>query len=229
MSIMSDIRNRQRDLELDAFDIVVVIGVGGIGSWVALNLGLSGIVKNLILIDPDVVESSNLNRTPFRLADIGAPKVDAMKYLILERRAIDVTIFMEKTSKKINRMVRKIITENSRGMCAIIDCRDEIFTDMYDVPVQYYYKIGYDGLDITIDGDPKSTVVMGEGNGYEVTPSFICPAQFAANLVVSDLLVDRYNPSNEDISYPVNEGGKLKGIITFSMLNIFDLISKGSE
>jgi molybdopterin-synthase adenylyltransferase len=56
---------------------VVVIGVGGLGSWVALSLACTG-VGRLDLIDGDVVELGNLNRQVlFREADLGRPKVDA--------------------------------------------------------------------------------------------------------------------------------------------------------
>ncbi|RWM40530.1 ThiF family adenylyltransferase [Mesorhizobium sp.] len=55
---------------------VAIVGLGGTGSAVAQQLAHLG-VRRFILIDPDVVEMTNLNRlvgaTP---ADIGRPKVD---------------------------------------------------------------------------------------------------------------------------------------------------------
>ncbi len=56
---------------------VVILGCGGLGSWVAAGLACSGIGR-LTLVDDDVVELSNLNRQLlFTEADIGRPKVDA--------------------------------------------------------------------------------------------------------------------------------------------------------
>jgi bacteriocin biosynthesis cyclodehydratase domain-containing protein len=56
---------------------VVVLGCGGLGSWVACGLACAGIGK-LVLIDDDRVELSNLNRQLlFGEADIGRPKVVA--------------------------------------------------------------------------------------------------------------------------------------------------------
>ncbi len=56
---------------------VVVVGVGGLGSWVALSLACTGIGR-LDLIDGDVVELGNLNRQVlFRENDLGRPKVEA--------------------------------------------------------------------------------------------------------------------------------------------------------
>ena len=53
---------------------VVVLGVGGLGSWAALSLACCG-VGELTLVDGDTVEISNLNRQVlFAADDIGRPK-----------------------------------------------------------------------------------------------------------------------------------------------------------
>jgi tRNA A37 threonylcarbamoyladenosine dehydratase len=58
---------------------VVVVGVGGVGSWIAEALARSG-VGSLTLIDLDVVAESNLNRQAHATnANLGRNKVDAMK------------------------------------------------------------------------------------------------------------------------------------------------------
>jgi bacteriocin biosynthesis cyclodehydratase domain-containing protein len=54
---------------------VLVLGVGGLGSWAALSLACCG-VGRLTLVDGDEVELSNLNRQVlYTPADIGRPKV----------------------------------------------------------------------------------------------------------------------------------------------------------
>lgn len=54
---------------------IAIFGVGGWGSWMALNLCAAG-VGELTLIDGDVIERSNLNRQIlFETADIGKSKV----------------------------------------------------------------------------------------------------------------------------------------------------------
>jgi len=226
MSIVHEIRDRQKALKVNDTDVAIVVGVGGIGSWVALNLGLSGCVKNLVLIDPDTVESSNLNRTPFRLCDIGAFKVDALQYLILERRPINMTCYREKTNEEMAKMLREMHLNNAEeDKYIIFDCRDEVFTDLYELPAKYY-KVGYDGLDITIDGDPKNTPVWGEATGYRVIPSFICPAQLAGNLVVMDALCQPIGKVDEDYPEDSIEEGRLESVVSFSCTDLLKHIVK---
>lgn len=63
---------------------VVVVGIGGVGSWAAEALARSGI-GTLTLIDLDHVAESNLNRQVHALeSTIGMAKVDAMRARILE-------------------------------------------------------------------------------------------------------------------------------------------------
>lgn len=56
---------------------VLIIGVGSVGSYIAEQMIRSG-VGNLILIDPDDVEYSNLSRTNYFVDDVGKPKVEAL-------------------------------------------------------------------------------------------------------------------------------------------------------
>src|SRR6266566_2749818 len=65
---------------------VAIVGLGGTGSHVAQQLAYLG-VRDLVLIDPDVVERSNLNRLiGAKSADIGRPKVQVVGR-VLERIA----------------------------------------------------------------------------------------------------------------------------------------------
>ncbi|MBF0330416.1 MAG: sulfur carrier protein ThiS adenylyltransferase ThiF [Candidatus Omnitrophica bacterium] len=57
-------------------------GAGGLGSNVAMILTRTGF-SNFEIIDKDTVEASNLNRQDYTLADIGLPKVAALKKRML--------------------------------------------------------------------------------------------------------------------------------------------------
>jgi hypothetical protein len=178
----------------------------------------------LILIDDDVIETSNLNRTPFRICDIGQQKCDALKYLIHERRPVDILTINERTSDSVYDTLLEEL-DDSYGISTIIDCRDNVCADLYGLDIDYYYKLGYDGLDMTIDGDPENTPVWGESTGYSVTPSFICPSQMIANICVTDLLVNKEDNDDED-SYKTI-GGRLYDVMSFSSTDILSHVFKG--
>ena len=183
------VAGRQRTLDLTSFDHAYVIGVGGIGSWVAFNLALSGMINIISVYDDDVVETSNLNRTPFRLCDIGRLKVVALSELILERRPTQkMVIVPEKFTDET-----KLPSMNS----VIFDCRDDIYNDIDKYNCKKW-KLGYDGMEVTIDGDPSSRTVWGQSDGYSVTPSFFAPAQMAATIApFSEWLRQRLQTKSE--------------------------------
>lgn len=56
---------------------VLLLGVGGVGSWVATQLCQSGF-ERFILVDDDEVELSNLNRSLYSKLDVGRSKGDAL-------------------------------------------------------------------------------------------------------------------------------------------------------
>ena len=61
---------------------VVIVGVGGVGSWVAESLARSG-VSEITLVDMDHVAESNINRQIHALeSTLGMSKVEAMKQRI---------------------------------------------------------------------------------------------------------------------------------------------------
>ena len=62
---------------------VCILGLGGLGSNVAVLLARSGI-GYLKLVDFDTVEASNLNRQQYRISHIGIKKTEAMKSIIKE-------------------------------------------------------------------------------------------------------------------------------------------------
>ena len=62
---------------------VCILGLGGLGSNVAVLLTRSGI-GYLKLVDFDIVEASNLNRQQYRISHIGIKKTEAIKTIIKE-------------------------------------------------------------------------------------------------------------------------------------------------
>ena len=63
---------------------VVVVGIGGVGSWTAEALARSGVAR-LTLIDMDHVAESNINRQIHALTDtVGQAKIEAMRERIAQ-------------------------------------------------------------------------------------------------------------------------------------------------
>ena len=76
---------------------VAIAGLGGLGSNIAVSLTRAG-VGELLLVDFDRVEISNLNRQQYDTADLGRPKTEALRdhllrinpYITLKTRTIRV-------------------------------------------------------------------------------------------------------------------------------------------
>ncbi len=56
---------------------VLIVGCGGLGSWTALGLAKGG-VKEITLVDPDIVEEKNLSTQVYGPEDVGRYKVEAL-------------------------------------------------------------------------------------------------------------------------------------------------------
>lgn len=78
---------------------VCILGLGGLGSNVAVLLARAGI-GYLKLVDFDVVEVSNLNRQQYRISHIGIKKTEAIKTIIKE---INPFVEIEVLNKKVER------------------------------------------------------------------------------------------------------------------------------
>ena len=76
---------------------VCILGLGGLGSNVAVLLARAGI-GSLKLVDFDTVEASNLNRQQYRISHIGMKKTEAIKIIIKE---INPFVEIEVLNKKI--------------------------------------------------------------------------------------------------------------------------------
>ncbi len=206
--MLDDVYERQNSIQLKHYYSAVVAGCGGIGSWVSLLISLSGRIRKIILIDDDKIESTNLNRTPFRLKDIRKYKVDAIEELILERRVdIEIKKYRSRTNDEI---ISNILDDMWRGNSVLFDCRDDLYSDLNTISFNRRYKLGYDGLSITIDPHPDTTFVHGHSNSYTQDSSFLCPALGVANFAVQDAV----------------SGNQIDDIITISYDTILNELQK---
>ncbi len=113
-----------------------IAGIGGIGSNVARHLVQAGL-KDLLIVDFDRVEASNLNRQFYRFSQIGEKKTDCLEKNLIE---ISPGINIEKIDRKIkpgdlkeifsccdivvegfdNKIMKKTIIEELSETCAML-------------------------------------------------------------------------------------------------------------
>ena len=87
---------------------VLVVGVGGLGSAVTTYLVASGIGK-LLIVDPEVVELSNLNRQVIHwVRDLGRAKVESAKEKLKELNPeVEVVPIKAKLSEVVDEVVKE--------------------------------------------------------------------------------------------------------------------------
>ena len=199
---VTDIYLRQQELfSEDYYDkSAMIIGLGGIGSWVAIDLALLG-VGTLILIDPDAVEATNLNRTLFKLDDIGSKKVHAIREMISEIRKEVIVLSLAEYFKAEH--IKEFDVDY------IFDCTDnlnsrEIIKNNMPIPSINYVKCGYNGYSATISINDFSSGSWGEGGSYTVVPSFFGTPQIISALVVIEMMINE-NYEERTINYETHE------------------------
>ena len=104
---------------------VIIYGIGGVGSFVCEALARAGI-GNLILVDYDKIETTNLNRQIHALhSTIGEQKTEAMKNRILDinPKAKVETYYNKETKEKEEELINETINY-------VIDCVDTITTKL---------------------------------------------------------------------------------------------------
>ena len=167
-------QNLINDLEIP--QTASVIGCGGTGFWTALFLAMSG-VEDLILVDSDMVEVSNLNRLLLEENYVGKKKTEALKRLILSvRKQVRIEIQDMRIEKPLDCQVLRgevfCCTDNLKSqqiICAY--CKKNELS---------YQRIGYDGTILNVSKTFPLSFKEAEQQGYTTTPSWVIPAVFAA-------------------------------------------------
>lgn len=216
IEIDSEIYTRSAPLNLRIPHSVTIIGVGGIGGWVSFLFPLVG-VSELILVDPDILEVSNLNRLPYKQDQVGMHKVHAMAELIGERRNCTVQQYPMRWENIPADERQKLISEYSSESSIIIDCRDSV-TPLPDI-TETYINAGYDGTSLTLHAFPKMENVWSEGPvTYNVTPSYVVAANLAALEIIN--FICREIHVHSDLH-------EQECILTFNLDDLFKILQRG--
>jgi hypothetical protein len=161
---------------LDIPQTASVVGCGGTGFWTALLLAMSG-VEDLILVDSDIVEVSNLNRLFFEESSVGKKKAEALKSLILSvRKQVRIEIHDTRIEKPLDCQILR-----GEIFCCTDSLKSQQLICAYcNKNALAYQRIGYDGTILNVSKTFPLSFKETEEQGYTVTPSWVIPAVFAA-------------------------------------------------
>lgn len=191
--------NRQESLGLDTDKVVVVIGCGGIGMNVALQLAMAG-TRKIILFDADTIEPHNLNRLPVPASFIGKNKAFTTETFISQMRPHgDVQVQHYPFNFNPDVIDIEEVTD-------IVDCTDVFQAQVNNQEVAdtngiKYFKAGYDGFSISINNRVAQWDTGETPDGYQITPSYCVPAIAIASLAVHKVLTN----SEKEIGCVVND------------------------
>ncbi|OGC04701.1 thiamine biosynthesis protein ThiF [candidate division WOR-1 bacterium RIFOXYA12_FULL_43_27] len=133
-----------------------IAGCGGLGSNLAINLVRMG-ADNLVLVDFDVIEPSNLNRQQYFQEDIGKAKVETLKNLLLKinpclaGRQAKSEIRISKQKLNPNNIIEKF--KNCEVVAECFDCADQKAMLVNTLLVNGFKVVAVSGL--AGDGDPQ--------------------------------------------------------------------------
>lgn len=206
---VAELYHRQYLLDVNTPETVSVIGVGGIGYYVAFNAAMLGATK-IVLFDSDALDPTNRNRLPYTSEDMGKNKSQACRDMIKGIRpncAVYAMPNLDEYNKEMLEGYVFICTDSlasqsmSRQYCAERELK--------------FLRLGYDGRHFTIDNmaDPPSLwdageeepdpadVASGEVGRYTVVPSYAITPQLIA--LTAFLLIDM-NADRGEISITAN-------------------------
>lgn len=115
---------------------VLINGAGSVGSYIAEQLVRSG-VGTVTLLDPDIVEYSNLSRTNYVSSDVGNLKIDALSRRLL---SISPTLNTHGVPENLHALsdvqLDELFTKADLVICAVDDRRAQLLINHW----AYHYK-----------------------------------------------------------------------------------------
>jgi len=170
----------------------VIVGLGGVGTWVATAIVLSTRNPSLTIIDNDELEVHNMNRLPYPIWFEGMKKVDAfLEWLSLLRMCDIVKIDTRLSHDNIDDLLPIILSH--LPINAVVDATDSPLSIALAKKLAMklgvpYLGLHYDGDNFTIEWRPRISSdgdwVLDENAGYTVFPSTVMVPYLLASLAI---------------------------------------------
>jgi hypothetical protein len=208
---MEEIYRRQETLGINRDQTVLVVGCGGIGSWLGYFLALAG-VRRLELFDGDKIEEHNLSRLPFTPRDIGRYKSECLAELITRARPeVEVTAhahFDAEWHGQRNGVMDGadwvVVTTDSHKSRKMVFEAVKVLNTTYLTNPTKYLECGADGHSGSVTGAPAEWVTEAEAEpGYQSVPVFVAPCTWAASVAAYYILLSG-SDTLLDSTYRVN-------------------------
>lgn len=114
---------------------VVIIGLGTLGGYTAEAIADLEDVEKLVIIDHDIVEQKNLKNSIYRQIDIGSPKVEALKEILLNQHPdLEVWAFQAEYIEGRTKLPKEDL---------VIDCRDFTYDRQSEIDARFYISSRY--------------------------------------------------------------------------------------
>ncbi len=184
---------------------VLILGVGGVGGYVAESLARSGI-GTLILVDFDIIDESNINRQIIALdSTVGLKKID-----VLEKRVKEINNDINVV--KIDKFI------DSENYTSLFDYDIDFFVDACDTVTTKKSVIKY-----CLDNDINFITSMGTGNKFDPSKLEIIDIRKTVNdplarilrKFVKDLKINKKVMVCTSSELPIKTGDRTPGSTAF--------------
>jgi tRNA A37 threonylcarbamoyladenosine dehydratase len=131
---------------------MVVIGCGSTGSFTILTLAKLGF-KNIIGIDDDKVENTNLPHQFYRFSDVGKFKITSLKEIVKDFTGLEITAINKRIDNDNTLMDNANIDLDTIVIFCLdtIEARKNIYNQIKDMPIKIIdTRMGIDGYQIYV-------------------------------------------------------------------------------
>ncbi len=105
---------------------ICIIGIGSLGGFLCNHLSYISHVQEIIIVDPDIVELSNIEKSIYEIQDVGMAKVDAIERKLSSIELTKIPYTYQEGKTKLPKCD------------LVIDCRDIVCSRRGEIDVKFY-------------------------------------------------------------------------------------------